>query len=863
MKKVHWAVMAILAAGGFAAPSNAQGNVVISQIFGYGRGSSSAKFNNDYVELYNRGATAASLAGCSLQYAGAAGTSWTRAGTTGLSGTIPPGKYYLVQVTITGTSYGDPLPTPDFITSSFNLGSTGGKVAFVGNNTTIPVAAGTNPDKATYGIIDLVGYGSAATGYEGTGPAPAASSGTPLATQAVTRKANGSTDTDNNASDFALAACNPRNSSAPANTPSSTITAAGTVCAGSTGNTASVPDAGTAATYAWTPSNCLITGGDGTRSVTYTAGPSGAINLGVTVSNSAGLSSIGSFAGTAETQAQISIQPQSKQVGSGAPATTFTVLASGVAPLSYEWYRGIPPSGTDTGQAGPSFTTSSGGTYYASVTDGCGTTYTDPATLTVGAAPTISSVTFSPLVFSRGMSSTVTATVVPGILPVASVTLNASGVLGSSTVALSNTGGNVWSATFASGNSVTPGAHTMAVNSSDTSGAPASEFLLQLTIGGDPGIISIGSAIHSSPTAYQGVVYFGADDGKLYAFRTSDLSAQSGFPVTTRGVGYSSSKILSRPALSVIGGQVCLLFTTDDGRVFCVNSAGVEKWRTTPLLAGASQVACTPAAVSGEVYVAEGNGSEARLYKLSATDGSRLGTSVPLGVNVASSPAVGAGGVFLGVTGPQGNILGLTTSDFTPLTGTLASGEGASTAPFIFGQKEPPTKVPAVFVGSDSGNVYAFNASNGTAAFGGSGFATMPGSPRLSSLYVQTAATGDGIIYVGAYNNKVYAVKTVDGSPAGPGGAYQFFDAGGSGKSITNGLVIDPVSRGGYDTVCFGSTDGRFYQVPLSNPAAYYVSSISGNPYNTTPSIDQTNNKVIVGNDDGNLYLFPRYNPTP
>ena len=76
--------------------------------------------------------------------------------------------------------------------------------------------------------------------------------------------------------------------------PSSTITAPASVCPNSGGHGASVPDAGVGATYAWSIGNGAITAGAGTRSITFTAGASGMVTLGVTVAQSGGCSSMGS-----------------------------------------------------------------------------------------------------------------------------------------------------------------------------------------------------------------------------------------------------------------------------------------------------------------------------------------------------------------------------------------------------------------------------------------------------------------------------------------------------------------------------------------------------------------------------------------
>jgi hypothetical protein len=74
---------------------------------------------------------------------------------------------------------------------------------------------------------------------------------------------------------------------------SAEIVAPDSVCAGSTGQAASVAAAPAGATYAWTISGGTITSGAGTRSVTFAAGTGAAVVLGVTVA-SGGCSATGS-----------------------------------------------------------------------------------------------------------------------------------------------------------------------------------------------------------------------------------------------------------------------------------------------------------------------------------------------------------------------------------------------------------------------------------------------------------------------------------------------------------------------------------------------------------------------------------------
>jgi hypothetical protein len=66
--------------------------------------------------------------------------------------------------------------------------------------------------------------------------------------------------------------------------PNATITAPASVLASSTGNAASVANAGVGATYAWLITNGSITAGVGTSNVTFSAGAVGTLTLQVTVS---------------------------------------------------------------------------------------------------------------------------------------------------------------------------------------------------------------------------------------------------------------------------------------------------------------------------------------------------------------------------------------------------------------------------------------------------------------------------------------------------------------------------------------------------------------------------------------------------
>jgi uncharacterized protein len=207
MKRIHLLVLLsalALPLGAASARASGSGSIVVGEVFAAG-GNSGAAYANDYVELFNRGAGDVAIDGWTLQYASAAGTSWQQ---TTLSGTIPAGGRYLVQLA-SGGANGAALPAAD-ATGTSNLAATGGKVAVVSGATALSCGAAAGSCSSASGLEDLVGYGSAAD-FEGSDAAPAGS-----ATNALVRAGGGCTDTDDNAADFATAAADPQNSSATA-----------------------------------------------------------------------------------------------------------------------------------------------------------------------------------------------------------------------------------------------------------------------------------------------------------------------------------------------------------------------------------------------------------------------------------------------------------------------------------------------------------------------------------------------------------------------------------------------------------------------------------------------------------------------
>jgi hypothetical protein len=112
--------------------------------------------------------------------------------------------------------------------------------------------------------------------------------------------------------------------------PNATITVAATVGQGSTGNPASVANAGVGATYAWSITNGTITAGAGTASITFTAGTIGTLNLQVTVTTAAGCSDTKS-ANVAVVLPTVTVTSVAPSSGTRLGGTSVTINGTGFA----------------------------------------------------------------------------------------------------------------------------------------------------------------------------------------------------------------------------------------------------------------------------------------------------------------------------------------------------------------------------------------------------------------------------------------------------------------------------------------------------------------------------------------------------
>ena len=295
--------------------STVTSGLVISQIYGSG-GNTGATYNADYVEIKNITAAPINLGGLSIQYGSATvTTAWSGVFALPVA-TIPAGGYYLIQMTAAG-GIGIALPTPDATaTTSINMSGTAGRVAIV-NGTTALVGC---PAAGSY--IDLVGFGTTATCFEGTGPAAAQS-----ATLADFRKLNGCQDTNDNTADFDALAAAPRNSatapvscSASPSLSATALTAFGPVCLNTTAGPNSFTITGTNLT-AGTVTVAALAG------YTYSTTAAGTYTATLPITNAAGAFSQQVFVKFTPTAVQS--YSGNISISGGGVVTPITVAASG------------------------------------------------------------------------------------------------------------------------------------------------------------------------------------------------------------------------------------------------------------------------------------------------------------------------------------------------------------------------------------------------------------------------------------------------------------------------------------------------------------------------------------------------------
>ncbi len=193
------------------AQSIADSNIRISQIYTRG-GEAGSAYQNDFIELFNRGNVDVDINGWTLSIANFSGTPPNiQISSSGVTFNNPngiiigPGKHFLLKFGGSGTG-GQPINNPDANLNPMPISDTGGQIALVAKGKTLPFGYCPAAPDLTGVVVDYVGYGIAIC-YEGTvtlAPGP---------DKSLTRIGGGCTDNNNNLGDFSFAAPAPRSRS--------------------------------------------------------------------------------------------------------------------------------------------------------------------------------------------------------------------------------------------------------------------------------------------------------------------------------------------------------------------------------------------------------------------------------------------------------------------------------------------------------------------------------------------------------------------------------------------------------------------------------------------------------------------------
>lgn len=198
----------LLFTSALVAQSTSDPNIRISQIYTRG-GEAGATFQNDYIELFNRGNVDVDLTGWSLNISNFSGIppniqySATNIKLFSATGMImSPGRHLLIKFGGNGTD-GQPLNLSDINLNPFPLSETGGQIVLLGKDKTLPFSYCPAAPDLTGAVVDYVGYGIAIC-YEKTVTLA------PPQDKALWRIGGGCTDNNDNLADFSFATPNPR-----------------------------------------------------------------------------------------------------------------------------------------------------------------------------------------------------------------------------------------------------------------------------------------------------------------------------------------------------------------------------------------------------------------------------------------------------------------------------------------------------------------------------------------------------------------------------------------------------------------------------------------------------------------------------
>ena len=270
------------------------------------------------------------------------------------------------------------------------------------------------------------------------------------------------------------------------------------------------------------------------------------------------------------------------------------------------------------------------------------------------------------------------------------------------------------------------------------------------------------NAIESSPAVVNGVIYFGSDDGNVYA-----LNASTGAKLWSFSTGSAAALYVS-PA--VANGVVYI--GSFDANMYALNaSMGTKLWSYNT----GGAVSSSPAVVNGVVYFGS---TDSNVYALNAGTGAKL-WSYATGTEILdTSPVVANGVVYFG--SEESHVYALNAGTGVVLWSSAISMNSSS----------PAVANGVVYIGSADGNLYALNASTGAKLWSYATHGNIGSSP----------AVANGVVYISSQVGNLYALNASTGAKLW---SYAIGIGGNSSPTIVDGVAY---IRDGSQTVGPGNT---------------------------------------------------------
>jgi len=378
---------------------------------------------------------------------------------------------------------------------------------------------------------------------------------------------------------------------------------------------------------------------------------------------------------------------------------------------------------------------------------------------------------------------------------------------------------------------------------------------------------SSSGGVYSSPAIVDGRVFFGSDNGNVYAFDA--LTGKLLWSNLTSNGDYGAS---SSPAVS--NGNVFIYSNADDS-LYCFNaSTGARKWKQG--LGSGGYGGSSPLVLNSKVYVGSADG---HLYVRNENDGSAswnfaIGASSGNGYGVDSAPSVVGDRVYFGggdskfyavnITShalvwsyslasygyPSGSVIGnvVYTADGSYASASCANcyvyafdtdgfadgndgwtGEtltGATNGDIIWryslttGTTSTPTYYKGyIFVGSMGTTIYALNSTTGTLKW----------SYSTGGNVMSSASVSNDIFYIGSKDRKLYAFD-YDGFADG--------NDGWTGEALTGATNGDII----WNYTC----SGEIWATPAVSNGMAYITDLSNKIWAIgTPYVDTSTPQVL------------------